>query len=115
MAVVRTSTNGAACAFRLGSKTAAPQVQEQQFAPLSGARLRRRAVVMASDVGAVRHGIGWHRRSIARMERGVTVRVKVTAARRCEVMPGAERAVRHEGKRRHDRQSGRKRLHSNWA
>jgi hypothetical protein len=35
--MARTNTNGAACAFRLGSKIAAPQVQEQQFAPVSGA------------------------------------------------------------------------------
>ena len=37
MAVVRTNTNDTACALRLGSRIAAPQVQEQQFAPVSGA------------------------------------------------------------------------------
>ena len=78
--------------------------------PAIGRRLRRRSVVMAgSDVGAV-HGMMRHRppddRSLMIRWR-VTVRVMVTAARRREVMPGAERAVRHEGKRRHDRQSGR--------
>ncbi len=56
-----------------------------------------------SDIGAV-HGIGIDHLMIGG---SVTVRVKVTAACRCEVMPGAERSVRHEGKRRYHRQSGR--------
>ena len=59
-----------------------------------------------SDVGAV-HGIGIDNLMIGGTVT-VSVRVIVTAALGREVMPGAKRTVRHEGKRRHDRQSGRK-------
>ena len=44
----------------------------------------------------------------------VRVIVAVAGARR-QMMIGAERAVRDERKRRHDRQTVAKRLHSNWA
>ena len=78
--------------------------------PGIGRRLRRRPAVMdGSDVGAF-HGID--NLTTGSLMIGcsvaVSVRVIVTAAGGREVMPSAERTIRHEGKRRHHRQGGRK-------
>jgi hypothetical protein len=60
-----------------------------------------------SDIGAV-HGIGIDNLMIGwSVSVTVSMHVIVTAARGREVKPRAERTIRHEGKRRHDRQSGR--------
>ena len=58
----------------------------------------------ARDVAIDDLVIGCVRRTVTRT---VTVSMIVTAARR-HMMTVTERAVRHEGERRHDRQSGRK-------
>jgi hypothetical protein len=64
-------------------------------------------VISGSDVDAA-HDVAIGELVIGGVGRGVTVsvRVIVTATRR-QVMIGAKRAVQHEGKRRHDRKSGR--------
>ena len=106
--MVRSSTNGTAWTVRLGNK-AALHAQKQQHASGPnphgrGATVRRGQVNVAID-----------KLMAGRVSRPVTmyvrVRVIVPAAAGCrQATIGAERAIRHERKRRRDRQTGRKAL-----
>jgi hypothetical protein len=68
---------------------------------------RREAIMRGSEIGAVRN-IAIDELMIGRPGMTVNVRMIVTGARRfrAQVMVGAQRTIRHKGKRRRDRQTG---------
>jgi len=73
-----------------------------------GTGRRREAIMRGGEIGTVRN-IAMDELMIGRAGMTVSVRMIVTAARRrrAQVMVGAQRTIRHKGKRRRDRQTGR--------